>query len=82
MEKDEIEVIGENIDAVGLIRLLRKNFGDAKLVSVGPLGDKEETKTTELVPTVCPSSYSYAPPAYRIIYYDLPTHEPPFCSIL
>ncbi|KAM7495313.1 hypothetical protein LguiB_029922 [Lonicera macranthoides] len=73
--KDEIEVTGENIDAVELITLLRKNFVYATLVSVDPPSDKEESKSATLVPMVWPS---YAPP-YRI--HDLPTHEP-FCSIL
>ncbi|KAH7859845.1 hypothetical protein Vadar_006162 [Vaccinium darrowii] len=36
-EMDQIEVIGDGIDAVALTTLLRKNVGYSQLVSVGPV---------------------------------------------
>ncbi|KAL3508946.1 hypothetical protein ACH5RR_028347 [Cinchona calisaya] len=41
-EKNQIEVIGEGIDAVQLTTLLRKNVGYAELVSVSPVKADEK----------------------------------------
>ncbi|RVW46209.1 Heavy metal-associated isoprenylated plant protein 16 [Vitis vinifera] len=43
-EKDEIEVTGEEIDVVALTFLLRKNVGNAEVVSVGAAEKKEQKK--------------------------------------
>ncbi|KAL3508943.1 hypothetical protein ACH5RR_028345 [Cinchona calisaya] len=40
-EKNQIEVVGEGIDAVVLTTLLRKNLGYAEIVSVSPVGQKK-----------------------------------------
>ncbi|KAL2327178.1 hypothetical protein Fmac_020605 [Flemingia macrophylla] len=41
---NEIEVIGEGVDSVTLCSLLRKSFGHAELLSVGPEEEKKEDK--------------------------------------
>ncbi|XP_059284115.1 uncharacterized protein LOC132037594 [Lycium ferocissimum] len=45
-EKNQLEVVGEQIDAVTLTSSLRKNLGQAELVSLGPAGggDKKDEK--------------------------------------
>ena len=43
-EMDEVEVIGDGIDAAVLTSLLRKNVGHAELLSVGSAEKKEEKK--------------------------------------
>ncbi|KAL3508939.1 hypothetical protein ACH5RR_028340 [Cinchona calisaya] len=43
-EKNQIEVVGEGIDAVLLTTLLRKNVGYAEIVSVSPVGQKKDTE--------------------------------------
>ncbi|KAJ7964657.1 Heavy metal-associated isoprenylated plant protein [Quillaja saponaria] len=48
--QDQIVVTGEGVDAVHLTSKLRKNFGHAELVSVGPVEQKKEEKKKE--PTV------------------------------
>ncbi|XP_009625094.1 heavy metal-associated isoprenylated plant protein 47-like [Nicotiana tomentosiformis] len=45
VEKNELTVIGEGIDPVKLVNILRKKVGYAKMVSVGP--EKKEEKPAE-----------------------------------
>ncbi|KAL3502941.1 hypothetical protein ACH5RR_037390 [Cinchona calisaya] len=71
-EKNQIEVIGDGIDAVVLTTLLRKNVGRAVLLSVSPIGDKKEgdAKDGEKEPQVItwyahPHIYSGGVPNYH-----------------
>ncbi|KAI4305583.1 hypothetical protein L6164_028942 [Bauhinia variegata] len=82
-EKDQIEVTGEDIDAVELTTLLRKGIGFSELVSVGPVEKKEE-KPAE--PTVYAWPYVYGGSAYQTHYqtYPIPIYQyqEPSCSIM
>ncbi|XP_009789253.1 heavy metal-associated isoprenylated plant protein 47-like [Nicotiana tabacum] len=51
VEKNELTVIGEGIDAVKLVNILRKKVGFAKIVTVGP-EKKEENPAEETVQPV------------------------------
>ncbi|KAL2498300.1 Heavy metal transport/detoxification superfamily protein [Abeliophyllum distichum] len=46
-ERNKLTVIGEEIDSVTLVKLLRKNVCFAKIVTVGPM-KKDEKKTTDM----------------------------------
>uniref|UniRef100_A0A2P2L6U6 Uncharacterized protein LOC105131028 isoform X2 n=1 Tax=Rhizophora mucronata TaxID=61149 RepID=A0A2P2L6U6_RHIMU len=80
-DKTQIEVTGDGIDAVVLTNLLRKNVGYAELVSVSPLGEKNEEKPAE--PNVQTESQliwssSYAMPPY--IYEVRNANYYPYCD--
>ncbi|KAL2499506.1 Copper transport protein family [Abeliophyllum distichum] len=55
-ERNKLTVIGEEIDSVTLVKLLRKNVCFAKIVTVGPM-KKDENKTTEIFKTDMPHMY-------------------------
>ncbi|KAJ6373179.1 hypothetical protein OIU76_027504 [Salix suchowensis] len=67
-DRNLLEVIGEGVDAAHLVTLLRKKFGNAKLISTGPVKEpmkdimedepvliKEEENEPVLQPPVSPS---------------------------
>ncbi|KAJ6732281.1 HEAVY METAL-ASSOCIATED ISOPRENYLATED PLANT PROTEIN 46 [Salix purpurea] len=67
-DRNLLEVIGDGVDDVNLVTLLRKKFGNAKLISTGPVKEpmkdimedepvliKEEENEPELQPPVSPS---------------------------
>ncbi|KAG5597419.1 hypothetical protein H5410_038651 [Solanum commersonii] len=70
--KNQLEVVGE-VDAVVLISLLRKNLGQADLVSVGPAGGDKNPAAAAPAPATAaaavvqsqPGSYYYAYPSYQ-----------------
>ncbi|XP_027063248.1 heavy metal-associated isoprenylated plant protein 16 [Coffea arabica] len=74
-EKDQIEVVGDGIDAVKLATLLRKNVGYAELVTVSPVGEKKDgdkkddgkTDPSSTEPPVVWSTYPY-------VYSSVPHH--------
>ncbi|XP_022769931.1 heavy metal-associated isoprenylated plant protein 16 [Durio zibethinus] len=75
-DKSQIELTGEEVDPVQLIRLLKNSLRHAELVSVSTVdGDKKEEKKEDEKPPV----YVWDPnPPYYM--YEVP-HEPS-CSIL
>ncbi|XP_010246562.1 PREDICTED: uncharacterized protein LOC104589819 [Nelumbo nucifera] len=77
-DKNQIAVIGEGIDSIELTTSLRKKFGYADLLTVGPDEKKEEKKEEKKdtpVPVVCPPVW---PPVFTPIY-----QEPdPNCCIM
>ncbi|EPS72216.1 hypothetical protein M569_02548 [Genlisea aurea] len=54
-DKDQVEVVGEGIDAVELTRLLRRKLGSAELLTVTEF--KKESGYSQ-----SQTSWSYAPP--------------------
>ncbi|KAK4374013.1 hypothetical protein RND71_004690 [Anisodus tanguticus] len=73
--ENQLEVEGEQIDAIVLTKLLRKKLKQAELLSVGPVdkkdGDKKEGPKIE-VPMMQWPSYNY--PSYVVPLY-------PFCEV-
>jgi hypothetical protein len=59
--KDQLEVIGEQIDSVRLTKLLRKKFCHAELVSVGEVKKKEEKKEEPIMAWPCVTGYPHYP---------------------
>ncbi|KAM7495312.1 hypothetical protein LguiB_029921 [Lonicera macranthoides] len=51
-ENDEIEVIGDEVDVVGLARTLRKKIGHAEVLKVGPADQKKESTNTSTLPSL------------------------------
>ncbi|KAM3395849.1 heavy metal-associated isoprenylated plant protein 39 [Capsicum galapagoense] len=91
-DKNQLEVVGE-IDAAALTSLLRKNLGQADLVSVGPAGgggDKEPKAGSDKKPEVAaavvqsqPALYYYAYPSYQYPVYQVnDPYDQPNCSIM
>ncbi|KAL8507899.1 hypothetical protein ACS0TY_018446 [Phlomoides rotata] len=71
-DKDQVVVVGEDIDAVALTRQLRKNLGFTELVSVGE--HKKDTLAAAkvvLAPTPQPMVVWSYPPHYN----GYPVHE-------
>ncbi|CAK9151835.1 unnamed protein product [Ilex paraguariensis] len=80
-EKNQIEVVGESIDAVVLTSLLRKNVGSADLVSVSAVGGEPNKETpakkNEATPQPPAWYWQYPPvPQYQIYQTD------PTCTIM
>ena len=87
-DNDEIEVIGDEVDVVGLARSLRKKFGHAELLNVSPADQKKDEENESTTSTTTPTPlfytdsnypYEYSGPYY--IYNVVPSHEP-YCSIM
>ena len=83
--KDEIEVVGDMVDAVELTKSLRKNLGYAELVSVAPATGSDQKKAEEkkkeaTMAAVAWPTYTYGgvQPYYA---YQVPNHEPS-CSVM
>ncbi|XP_009768957.1 heavy metal-associated isoprenylated plant protein 16-like [Nicotiana tabacum] len=85
-EKNQLEVEGEQIDAVTLTKLLRKKLKQAELLSVGPVekkdGDKKEGPKMEVAMTQWPSyNYPYyVVPQFSV--YEVRDSYQPCCSIM
>lgn len=85
--KNQLEVVGE-VDAANLTSLLRKNLGQADLVSVGPVGggDKKPAATAPTAAAVIqspPDLYSYAYPPYQYpVYQVTDSYGQSNCSIM
>lgn len=91
-DKNQLEVVGE-IDAAALTSLLRKNLGQADLVSVGPAGgggdkgpkagsDKMHEVAAAMVQSQ-PALYYYAYPSYQYPVYKVnDPYDQPSCSIM
>lgn len=85
-DRDQLEIIGEGIDTVGLAKLLRKKVGGADLLSVGP-AKEEKPKEPEApsakkneAPTVPVPMWTYPMPhSYPV--YEIRESEPN-CSIM
>lgn len=91
--KDQVEVVGDNIDSVSLTRSLRKKVGYATLLSVEEV--KETTKdkpikkdiddSTPKIQAISPSPplSCITPCPQLVVCYEIP-HDPSpdFCSIL
>ncbi|XP_059284117.1 uncharacterized protein LOC132037596 [Lycium ferocissimum] len=71
--KNQLEVVGEQIDAVTLTSSLRKNLGQAELVSAGPAtaaGNKD--KSSDIKASVVPVTIQSQP--YYYPYYAAPQY--------
>lgn len=85
--KDEIEVVGDMVDAAELTKSLRKNLGYAELVSVTPATGGDQKKTEEknkeaAMAAVAWPTYTYSYGGVQPYYaYQVPNHEPS-CSIM
>ncbi|PRQ52433.1 hypothetical protein RchiOBHm_Chr2g0155451 [Rosa chinensis] len=95
LDKDQIEVTGNDVDVVLLTTLLRKNVKRAEVVSVSPVKEEEEKKEekkeepkvekkeapkVEQIIFGCPQTYPCQCPPYICTYQ---CYEPsPSCSIL
>ena len=82
-ELDQLEVVGEGIDAVVLTSLLRKNVGPSDLISVGS-AEKKEEKKVEILPAAWNSyPYQFSAPSYPIQHYPVEyTDHTDRCSIM
>ncbi|KAK3144515.1 hypothetical protein QOZ80_4AG0314120 [Eleusine coracana subsp. coracana] len=90
-DKDRLEVIGEDVDAVSLVSCLRKKFGHVKMLLVEEVKDKKpeekkkEDKKAEEKKTCCPGYpyYCYChpitPPPMMVVREDDPASS---CSIM
>lgn len=74
-DRDQIEVIGEGVDSVILTCMLRKRFGHADLVSVGPVEKKDEKKEEAIMHLGWPYVAS-------VPYYPVYQYEDRSCSIM
>ncbi|KAK3025521.1 hypothetical protein RJ639_042056, partial [Escallonia herrerae] len=83
--KNQLEVVGDGIDAVALTTLLRKNVGFAELVSVGPDKKDDEKKGAEKKneATITPPVWVSYPPIHggTPYIYEVPSNEAS-CSIM
>ncbi|XP_060189552.1 uncharacterized protein LOC132618531 [Lycium barbarum] len=76
-EKNQLEVVGEQIDAVTLTSSLRKNLGQAELLSVGPAaGDDDKDNSSDItaqasVVPVTIESQPYYYPDYAVPQYPV-----------
>ncbi|XP_055823511.1 uncharacterized protein LOC129892015 [Solanum dulcamara] len=88
--KNQLEVVGE-VDAATLTRLLRKNLGQADLVSVGPAGGDKKPPAAAAAPAPAtttviqsqPGSYYYPYPSYQYpVYQVTDSYGQSNCSIM
>ncbi|XP_028752843.1 heavy metal-associated isoprenylated plant protein 47-like [Neltuma alba] len=88
-DRDQVVVVGDDVDPVCLARLLRKKFRHASILSVQQLKQesKEEKNNKEedydnKVPPYCPTTHHYPPypiSSCHVVHDPYPTS---FCSIL
>ncbi|KAL5215013.1 hypothetical protein ABZP36_004165 [Zizania latifolia] len=78
-DDDKLEVIGDGIDATGLVICLRKEVGHAEIVLVEDVKDKkpDDEKKPEEEACCHAQPYCYAPPPYPMVVCDEPG-----CSIM
>ncbi|XP_016476844.1 heavy metal-associated isoprenylated plant protein 16 [Nicotiana tabacum] len=92
-EKNQLEVVGDEIDAVTLTNLLRKNLGQAQLVSVGPAstggGENKDKAGSDTKPqasaaavTQWQTPYYYTLPQYPVYQVRDSYDDQPVCSIM
>ncbi|XP_004243215.1 heavy metal-associated isoprenylated plant protein 16 [Solanum lycopersicum] len=88
--KNQLEVVGE-VDAATLTSLLRKNLGQADLVSVGPAGGDKKPAAPAPAPAAAaaavvqsqPDSYYYVYPPYQYpVYQVTDSYGQSNCSIM
>ncbi|KAL0399614.1 UNVERIFIED_CONTAM: hypothetical protein Sradi_2304700 [Sesamum radiatum] len=85
--KNQVEVVGEGIDAVELTRRLRKNVAYAELVSVGEVKKEPAPAAKVETPTPQPAVvWTYAPqyegyPQYPVYEVRGPSSDP-LCTIM
>ncbi|CAI9089006.1 OLC1v1023491C1 [Oldenlandia corymbosa var. corymbosa] len=88
-DKDQIEVVGEGIDAVEITTLLRKNVGYSEIVSVSAVPEKKEDKKedkkddpkpTEVVWATHPFIHHGVPPYQHFVEFRDPNPDP--CTIM
>lgn len=86
-DKDQIEVVGEGIDAVQITTLLRKSVGYSEIVSVSAVEEKKDEKKEDkkddqkpMIWTPYPS-YTYVVPNYQPPYEVRDSYNDP-CSIM
>ena len=72
-EKNQLEVVGE-IDAADLTSLLRKNLGQAELVSVGPAGGGDKKVPDTKPPAAAAAAVAQSQPV--LYYYTYPPQYP------
>ncbi|GFQ05874.1 hypothetical protein PHJA_002731400 [Phtheirospermum japonicum] len=81
-EKNQVEVVGEGIDAVVLTRQLRKNVAHTELVSFGEVKKVEAPAAKAVAPTPQPPAvvWSHAPPQWNdqflVREVMAPSHDP------
>ncbi|KAG5232115.1 heavy metal-associated isoprenylated plant protein [Salix suchowensis] len=63
-DKSQIEVVGDGVDAVELVNLLRKKVGYAKLASVAAVAEKKEVNELAVQPVVWPMYGGGTPQTY------------------
>ncbi|KAI8552235.1 hypothetical protein RHMOL_Rhmol06G0250800 [Rhododendron molle] len=83
-DKDQLEVVGDEIDAVYLTALLRKSVGFSELVSVGPVPEKkdDQKKNEATVPVPVVGYYPYSYPYGADHVYEIRDQNPDNCSIM
>lgn len=79
--KDQLEVIGEGIDTIGLAKLLRKKVGSADLISVGPAKDEKKNEGDQVVWSIQYPYYGSGGPPYQV-YAVRDSYHDPSCSIM
>ncbi|KAJ6401510.1 hypothetical protein OIU84_016837 [Salix udensis] len=63
-DKSQIEVVGDGVDAVELVNLLRKKVGYAELASVAAVAEKKEANESVAQPVVWPMYGGGMPQTY------------------
>ncbi|XP_059302730.1 heavy metal-associated isoprenylated plant protein 41-like [Lycium ferocissimum] len=81
-ENNQLEVVGEQIDAVVLANLLRKKFGLAEIVTFGPVAVGDKNKSQDVMMLWQPYNYQshYVVPQYHA--YEVRDSYQQGCSIM
>ncbi|XP_062224807.1 disease resistance protein RGA5-like [Phragmites australis] len=77
--KDKLEVIGEGVDTVCLVRCLRKKIGHASIVLVEEVKDKNKKEKSEELLNWCPGYYYHHPPPAGMVVCEEPSSS---CHIM
>ncbi|MCD9638358.1 hypothetical protein HAX54_022258 [Datura stramonium] len=80
-EKNQLEVMGDQIDAVKLTSLLRKNLGQADLVSVGPVGGGGDNKDDPKPQAGAAAAAAVTLPQAPLYYYTYPPYQYPVYQV-
>ncbi|KAJ7963515.1 Heavy metal-associated domain containing protein [Quillaja saponaria] len=87
-DKDQVVVVGDEVDSVCLAKTLRKKFRHAKIVSVQEVkeGDAKTEPKKEIINIIDPQlyCYNYCPPPINPVCYGKVVCDPnpPDCSIM